>query len=148
MQTAIRQVENLSIKMGRYAFHNVDVADKVTDANICKWYCYVYIPNIGLCGCQPDSKKKKYFKTQWVDIQFHNQLLEFCELLYESNCITGNLKLFAQHNCGNYILQADPNYTLNKPWYDWAEILWNKGRIPAKLLLFMDIEEQIGRAHV
>jgi hypothetical protein len=65
-----------------------------------------------------------------------------CEKVIAAHAVTGRFRFFAQHNRGSNIFRADPNYTTNNPWYDWAEIKWDEGLIPAKLLLFWDISEE------
>ena len=53
------------------------------------------------------------------------------------------LSFFAQHNRGSNIFRADPCYEKNNPWYDWVTVTWqNDGNIPAKLLLFWEIDEK------
>ena len=69
------------------------------------------------------------------------QLKNICQQVIQSNLFNGNLHFFSQLNREQYIFRADPNYTLDKPWYDWVEVKWNEGVIPAKLLLFWDIKD-------
>ena len=63
--------------------------------------------------------------------------------MINTNKLKDDILFFSQFNRGNYIFRADPNYETNVPWYDWAEIKWKEhGILPAKLLLFIDINPQ------
>jgi hypothetical protein len=62
--------------------------------------------------------------------------------LNETKSIDLPYRFFSQHNRGDNIFRADPSYHDNEPWYDWVSVQWQDyGIIPAKLLLFWQIDE-------
>lgn len=105
-----------------------------------KWYRYYYEINKGLCN--QSSLNKKGSLCYWCDEIFQTQLENFCISLFENNIISGNLKFFTLHNRQQNVFRADPNYQDQICWYDWAIINWSEEKIPAKLLLFMELEEE------
>ena len=155
IQTATRQIENLSINRGISIVVSNELLNTDTEVNLFKWYRYTYSTENGLCYYKKNAKKNKKIKCSWIDKQFQMQLNNVCQQIIASNLITGELHFFSQHNRQQSIFRADPNYTLDKPWYDWVEVQWNEGVIPAKLLLFWDLKEDqlkgniyVGNAHI
>jgi hypothetical protein len=61
--------------------------------------------------------------------------------------MNGPIHFFTQHNRKGTIFRADPEFSKDpkEVWYDWVLVNWGeKGitdRVPAKLLLFMEITE-------
>jgi hypothetical protein len=64
-----------------------------------------------------------------------------CKNISASGSIIGPFRFFSQHNRGKHIFRADPQFKINIPWYDWVEVKWDEGVIPAKMLLFWDISK-------
>jgi hypothetical protein len=144
-QTAIRQIENLSIDLGMTLLQNNDdnlqSCGYVNDNSQIdsKLYRYYYDPDFGLCqNCGENTKKFRL--CNWMDQKFQKQLMQICKRLYETNAIVGKLKFFTQHNRHDIIFRADPNYQDDVCWYDWAEVNWSDEIIPTKLLLYWDIK--------
>jgi hypothetical protein len=140
-QTAKRQVENLAINI---AFEDT-IFEQGSDENKhrdedyveSKWFRYVWLEDRQIL-IKNNSKEI----CNWKDKVFQNQLSNICKDLTQQGCVEGPLQFFTQHNRGQFIFRADPSYEANDPWYDWASIKWEQdGVIPAKLLLFWNIEE-------
>jgi hypothetical protein len=137
MQTASRQIEQLAINLGMADICDEDNHNTNEDENqsVNKWFRYVFSQELGL------HNRKLNKKCHWKDSCFQKQLLNFCNHVSEHNLLNGSLKFFSQHNRNGTILRADPCFKQNEPWYDWVQIQWTNDIIPAKLLLFMQINE-------
>jgi hypothetical protein len=139
-QTAKRQIENIAINM---AYCNSIIEDdknnrRDNDYFESKWFRYLFDKEKKIL-IQKTSKED----CNWMDLTFQNQLTKICSEIAEQGCIDGPFRFFTQHNRAQFIFRADPSYDKNQPWYDWASIKWAQdGVIPAKLLLFWDINEE------
>jgi hypothetical protein len=144
LQTAQRQIENISINM---AFASISTNDcnpttttNTSDINITnKWFRYTFDRTLSICSFKNKDKrcKAQLCKCNWEDSFFQLQLHDIC--INIPNNIT--FSFFTQHNRDLYIFRGDPAYTTNSPWYDWVEVNWHEGIIPAKILLFLQIED-------
>ena len=143
IQTAIRQIESLAINIGM-ADINVNDKSKIplkNSPNENKWYRYSYNIDLGVFN------KKTNKPCKWKDSVFQKSLSDFCEYVYRTHAIKGSLNFFSQHNRNNNVICADPSYASGEPWYDWVNIQWSNEVIPAKLLLFLEIEiDQLSQA--
>jgi hypothetical protein len=152
-QTATRQVENIIINMAISHIGEPNIEAK-EDAGKNSWYRYTYHPELKLCAYNKVDKKRPLEICNWVDDRFQDQLTAICDAVYPNN-VSGNFKFFAQLNQGDNIFRADPNFANADAWYDWVEVEWDVGRIPAKLLLFWEIPNhnfhgafKIGSTHI
>jgi hypothetical protein len=138
MQTASRQIEQLAINIGMAdvsdSKNHTDITDDTQSQN--KWFRYIYSSKDGLYN------RKTNKQCLWKDNCFQKQLLNFCNHVSQNNLLKGSLKIFSQHNRNGTILRADPCFKQNEPWYDWVQIQWTNDIIPAKLLLFLQINEE------
>lgn len=135
MQTASRQIEQLAINIGMADFKesNCNIIDENQTCN--KWFRYIYSHDNGLYNLKLNKQ------CQWKDNCFQKQLLNFCNYVSQHQLLRGSLKFFSQHNRSGTILRADPSFKQNEPWYDWVNIQWTNDVIPAKLLLFIQIDD-------
>jgi hypothetical protein len=139
-QTALRQLENLSISMGH---NDVDIKIGINEKNCnddSSWYRYIYTIKDSLCFYKNQNQKHLLQKCKWKDFMFQKLLINLCNGLLSSNNIEEPLHFFTLYNNGTLFLRGDPNYKDQSPWYDWVEVTWSEGIIPAKILLFIDIK--------
>lgn len=153
-QTATRQIENLAITLGKDSISKLEVADTKPES-LDKWFRYIYSEQTGLCHYLPQGNKELLKTCKWKDKSFQNALTNICQSLIKKGYIKGKFEFFSQHNRDNLIFRGDPNYKSNDPWHDWAEIMWEEGLIPSKLMIFWKISEdnfiktfQIGSTYV
>ena len=145
-QTATRQIDNLVIKRAETEL-GIDTEsgfvpdDRIPDSPN-KWFRYTYDTTLKVSYFDRSSGSKKVKKCKWKDHLFQTQLEELCKHVIDNNHFKGDMHFFAQHNRGQFIFRADPNYNHNTPWYDWALVYWDEGIIPCKLLLFWEIKPE------
>ena len=82
-----------------------------------------------------------------IDHLFKNSIEQTCRSCIQNGLFNSAIIFFTQHSRSGIIFRADPCYlkSENKPWYDWAYIDWgesNQHRVPAKLLLFMEVKSE------
>jgi hypothetical protein len=92
-------------------------------------------------------KKKDKPKCKWQDVTFQKSLSSWCSKIIDSNALIGPIKFFTLHKRQGNLFRADPCYekAAVEPWYDWVYIDWGDSEnncVPAKILIFMDIEEK------
>ena len=87
------------------------------------------------------TRNRKKIKCKWNDVLFQKRLTEICCKAVEEGYLSSPVRFFRQHNRNGDIFRADPEYRENDPWYDWVYVEWSAGIIPAKLLLFLEVEE-------
>jgi hypothetical protein len=158
LQTAQRQIENIAINI---AHSNICRSEEKLEADrscveTCKWFRYIFDENHNISKYKSNNQRQNREICQWKDTQLQKQLQEACTLISTQNCVKLPFRFFSQYNRGGSIFRADPAYESNEPWYDWVTIQWMEdGIIPAKLLLFWDIDNDsfqkpftIGSTHV
>lgn len=147
LQTAKRQIENLSINMALSSLENSQnntVTKKDNDDNsstLNKSYRYTFHVQNKICKYMKKDKRmksKQMNKCNWKDSLFQQQLTCECEKLNEVT----DFQFFTQHNRSDFIFRGDPSFSNGEPWYDWVTVLWNEENIPAKILLFWEISDE------
>ena len=143
LQTASRNVDNIAINIAHTNLESINMKqDDQTEEVACKWYRYTYDVDKKLCWYKKNSKKRQLIPCHWKDTIFQEQLSILSDKILKDKCLKGPIRFFAQHNRGSHIFRADPSYDKYGPWYDWAFVQWQgDGNIPAKLLIFLDINE-------
>lgn len=72
---------------------------------------------------------------------FQKRLTEICCKAVEEGYLSSPIRFYRQHNRNGDIFHADPEYRENDPWYDWVYVKWSDSITPAKMLLFLEVEE-------
>ena len=144
-QTATRQLENMAIERAIQNVYPERLQDEIEDEETStKGY------SIEFCLAKRDLVYRKFKnrpKCKWNDEIFQKALSLMCSKIIDSKAIQDTIKFFTQHNRQGNIFRADPcfNKITGEPWYDWVYINWGDNQnncVPAKILIFMDIEEK------
>ena len=142
LQTATRQIENLAINIAmadiqsdnHNSVHQKNSIDTITNNKI---FRYLYDKNKNQI-----QYKKNRKKCVWDDYIFQQQLMAFFKYINDNNLLNcEEIELFTQHNRDKNIFRADPRFNDDNPWNDWVLVKWTDDKIPAKLMIFWEIEE-------
>jgi hypothetical protein len=137
LQTATRQIENLAISMAYdYIYPPSKQTDPPDEINKCQNIEYHHdTQKLHYFNCN-----KKWVECCWADTSFQTNLLHWCTKVVDSGCLKPPLRFFTQHNRFGMIFRADPEFKPNEPWYDWVNVQWDSGVVPAKMMLFIHID--------
>jgi hypothetical protein len=148
-QTANRYIENLAISLAMSDMDSLSDDQSKHSSNVER-------PNMQAkrCNILYEHKQKQLFKRNsndnklravvWKDVQFQEQLTEFCSNLVENGNVDSPIQFCTQHNRMDLIFRGDPEWIDQYPWYDWAFVDWNLDEcIPAKIMLFMNLEDNL-----
>ena len=136
-QTAKRQIENNSI---RFAHESISVQKpkKLCKDFENKSFCYEYVHEHRKIFFR--ERGRKLHECEWIDTKFQKQLTDECWLAVATKKLRSPIRFFTQHNRHGIIFHANPDYKDQDPWYDWAYVNWGESVVPAKMMLFLDIE--------
>jgi hypothetical protein len=149
IQTAQRLIENMAIDRAYDFFSTTNNDSNTTTCNIekNKSVKYFYCDKTGQLMNRVKSTKKVKL-CNWKDSFLQEKITTLCHKAICEKSLNAPIHFFTQHNRDDLIFRADPYYCINDssfPWHDWALIDWGDRQcdsVPAKLLIFMLIDEQ------
>ena len=136
-QTAKRQIEYTSIRFA-HDYLMINKPEKLLKEKENKCYSIEYHQDKRALFFL--DRKKKLHECKWKDESFQKQLIDECFLAVLSGNLVSPIRFFTQHNRQGMIFHASPNYKANEPWYDWVYVDWGESKVPAKMMLFLNVE--------
>jgi hypothetical protein len=144
-QAATRQIENMAVERAIHHIYPERLQEEIENSDS-ETQGY----HIEFCIAKRDlvyRKIKDRPKCKWNDVTFQKNLASLCSKIIESKAIIPPIKFFTMHKRQGKLFRADPCYDkiTSEPWYDWVYIDWGDSKnncVPAKILIFMDIEEK------
>ena len=139
IQTAKRQIESLSIKVAYQQNFNDEQIQLDIETIQNKSY------KIKFCGklrvlLSLNKNGTKWQPINFFDNRFYNQLTVFCINMIDGGYLNSPIKFFTVHKRYGKMFKADPIYKESECWYDWATVKWDIETLPAKMLLFVDLD--------
>jgi hypothetical protein len=163
IQVARRQIDNLVIDRAYSCIHNnrtnstrveqdlIEYAIETTPQVIYKGYSFQFADGCiwtrsGPLSTDAPAKKKKKQRAAWANPELQTDIEELLRnvQLHITSSSTPTLQLFTECKRDGTIFRAHPSYHGVSTWQDWAFIDWGNrvGKIPAHLLVFVDLSKQ------
>jgi hypothetical protein len=138
-QTAKRQIENTSIRLAYEYINDIPIEMKAVKNMENKCFSIEYIHDDHQLYWR--DRKRKLHKCQWKDKNFQKNLTQECAMAVTQKHLNSPIRFFTQHNRHGNIFRGNPNYKDDESWYDWVYVDWGQSNVPAKIMLFLQIEK-------